>query len=103
MTIPSKLQPCLMAGVPLLEILDSDGAKVITKANAGLVCAAGDASRLAAAVLQMAAMQTEQRHQLGTNGCAFAQKEFSRGLLMDRLEELLHKAVHIYKKLKVMA
>ena len=103
MTIPSKLQPCFMAGVPLLEILDSDGAKVITKANAGSVCAAGDASRFAAAGLQMAAMQAEQRHQLRVNGRAFAQKKFGPMLLMDRLEELLHQAVNIYKKPKVMA
>jgi hypothetical protein len=51
----------------------------------------------------MAAMQTAQRHQLGANGRAFAQHEFGRGLLMDRLEELLHEAVDIYKQPKVMA
>ena len=103
LTIPGKVQSYLMAGVPILGMLDGEGAKVITEANAGLVCAAGDASRLAAAVLQMAAMQTAQRHQLGANGRAFAQQEFGRGLLMDRLEELLHEAVDIYKQPKVMA
>jgi glycosyltransferase involved in cell wall biosynthesis len=103
LTIPGKVQSYLMAGVPILGMLDGEGAKVITEANAGLVCAAGDASRLAAAVLQMAAMQTAQRHQLGANGRAFAQHEFGRGLLMDRLEELLHEAVDIYKQPKVMA
>ena len=103
MTIPGKVQSYLMAGVPLLGMLDGEGAKVITEANAGLVCAAGDAGGLAAAVLQMAAMPTEQRHQLGANGRAFAQKEFDRGLLMDRLEVLLHEAADIYRKAKVMA
>lgn len=103
MTIPGKVQSYLMAGVPLLGMLDGEGAKVITEANAGLVCAAGDAGGLAAAVLQMAAMHTEQRQRLGANGRAFAQKEFGRGLLMDRLEELLHEAADIYKKAKVMA
>jgi glycosyltransferase involved in cell wall biosynthesis len=98
LTIPGKVQSYLMAGVPILGMLDGEGAKVITEANAGLVCVAGDASRLAAAVLQMAAMQTAQRHQLGANGRAFAQKEFGRGLLMDRLEELLHEAADIKKK-----
>ena len=101
MTIPGKVQSYLMAGVPLVGMLDGEGAKVITEANSGLVCAAGDAGGLAAAVLQMAAMQTEQRLQLGANGRAFAQKEFGRGLLMDRLEELFHEAADIYKKAKV--
>ena len=103
MTIPGKVQSYLMAGVPLLGMLDGEGAKVITEANAGLVCAAGDAGGLAAAVLQLAAMQTEQRHQLGANGRAFAQKEFGRGLLMDRLEVLLHEAADLYRKAKVAA
>ncbi|OGB76980.1 MAG: glycosyltransferase WbuB, partial [Burkholderiales bacterium RIFOXYC12_FULL_60_6] len=74
MTIPGKVQSYLMAGVPLVGMLDGEGAKVITEANAGLVCAAGDASGLAAVVLQMAAMRADQRHQLGANGRAFAQK-----------------------------
>lgn len=103
MTIPGKVQSYLMAGVPLLGMLDGEGAKVITEANAGLVCAAGDADGLAAAVQKMAAMRAEQRHQLGVNGRSFAEKEFGRALLMDRLEELLNEAADIYKKAKVLA
>ena len=101
MTIPGKVQSYLMAGVPLVGMLDGEGAKVITEANAGLVCAAGDASGLAAVVLQMAAMRADQRHQLGANGRAFAQKEFGRSLLMDRLDVLLHEAVDLCKQAKV--
>ena len=49
----------------------------------------------------MAAMPVDQRNQLGINGRAFAQKEFGRGLLMDRLELLLREAVDLYEKAKV--
>lgn len=101
MTIPGKVQSYLMAGVPLVGMLDGEGAKVITEANAGLVCAAGDSDGLAAAVLEIAAMRADQRHQLGANGRAFAQKEFGRGLLMDRLEVLLYEAVDMYTQAKV--
>ena len=103
MTIPGKVQSYLMAGVPLVGMLDGEGAKVITEANAGLVCAAGDAGGLASAVLEMAAMRVDQRHQLGLNGRAFAQKEFGRSLLMDRLEVLLREAADLYKEAKVKA
>jgi colanic acid biosynthesis glycosyl transferase WcaI len=103
MTIPGKVQSYLMAGVPLVGMLDGEGANVITEASAGLVCAAGDAGGLAAAVLQMAAMRADQRHQLGANGRAYAQKEFGRELLMDRLEVLLHEAADLYRQAKVMA
>lgn len=98
MTIPGKVQSYLMAGIPLVGMLDGEGAKVITEMNAGLVCAAGDASGLSSAVLKMAAMSAEERHQLGLNGRAYAQKEFSRDLLMDRLESLLIEAVKRYKQ-----
>ncbi len=103
MTIPGKVQSYLMAGVPLVGMLDGEGAKVITEANAGLVCAAGDAGGLAAVVLEMAAMSADQRHQLGVNGRAFAQREFGRDLLMDRLEALLSEAVALYKEARVKA
>lgn len=103
MTIPGKVQSYLMAGVPLIGMLDGEGAKVITEANAGLVCAAGDAGGLANAVLEMVAMSVDQRHQLGVNGRAFAQKEFGRSLLMDRLEVLLREAADLYQGLKSAA
>jgi glycosyltransferase involved in cell wall biosynthesis len=101
MTIPGKVQSYLMAGVPLIGMLDGEGAQVITDANAGLVCAAGDAGGLVSAVLEMAAMSVDRRHQLGVNGRAFAQKEFGRDLLMDRLEALLSEAVSLYKTERV--
>ena len=103
MTIPGKVQSYLMAGVPLVGMLDGEGAKVITEANAGLVSQAGDADGLATAVLAMAAMSVDQRNQLGLNGRAFAQKEFGRSLLMDRLEVLLREAADLYKEAKVKA
>jgi colanic acid biosynthesis glycosyl transferase WcaI len=103
MTIPGKVQSYLMAGLPLLGMLDGEGAKVIAEANAGLVCAAGDAEGLAAAVLEMAAMSAEKRRQLGLNGSTFAQREFGRSFLMSRLEALLREAVELYEKAKVNA
>lgn len=98
LTIPGKVQSYLMAGVPLLGMLDGEGAKVITEANAGLVSGAGDADGFATAVLKMAEMSAIQLKQLGLNGRAFAQKEFDRTALMSRLETLLSEAVVTYKK-----
>jgi glycosyltransferase involved in cell wall biosynthesis len=73
---------------------------VISDANAGLSCDAGDAIGLAEAVLALAAMTPEQRKQLGQNGQKYAQQEFGRSQLMDRLEAILEEAVNI-KKIKV--
>jgi colanic acid biosynthesis glycosyl transferase WcaI len=103
MTIPGKVQSYLLAGLPLIGMLDGEGARVIAEANAGLVCAAGDAEGLAAAVIEMAAMSSETRRQLGLSGCRFAQREFGRSLLIDKLEALLREAINIHKKVKVNA
>lgn len=97
MTIPGKVQSYLMSGVPLLGMLDGEGAQVIADASAGLVCAAGDGAGLAAAVRELVAMSAEQRQQLGANGRAFAQREFGRVLLMDRLEGLLREAIELHR------
>jgi glycosyltransferase involved in cell wall biosynthesis len=86
LTIPGKVQSYLMSGLPLLAMLDGEGASVIRDAKAGLVCPAGDSTGLARAVLQFVAMSKETRLELGNNGRAFAKKEFSRELLMNRLE-----------------
>lgn len=94
MTIPGKVQSYLMAGIPLVGMLDGEGAAVIRDANAGLTCNAGDAVGLAKAVLALAAMSPEERRQLGLNGRQYAEKEFGRTQLMDRLEALLNEAVN---------
>lgn len=93
MTIPGKVQSYLMAGIPLLGMLDGEGAAVIREANAGLTCDAGDDSGLAQAVLTLMAMPTEERKQMGLNGRKYAQQEFGRAQLMDRLEALMAEAV----------
>ncbi|BAO82770.1 glycosyltransferase [Serpentinimonas maccroryi] len=97
MTIPGKVQSYLMAGIPLLGMLDGEGAAVIRDAQAGLTCEAGDGAGLAQAVLALAAMPTAERKQRGVNGRNYAQQEFGRAQLMDRLEALLAEAVTIRK------
>jgi colanic acid biosynthesis glycosyl transferase WcaI len=97
MTIPGKVQSYLMAGIPLLGMLDGEGAAVIRDAHAGLTCEAGDGAGLAQAVLALANMAPLKRRRLGLNGQKFAQQEFGRTQLMDRLEGLLAEAVTMSK------
>lgn len=97
MTIPGKVQSYLMAGIPLLGMLDGEGADVIRDAKAGLTRGAGDSLGLAQAVQALAAMPAAERKQMGLNGRNYAQQEFGRAQLMDRLEALLAEAVTISK------
>jgi colanic acid biosynthesis glycosyl transferase WcaI len=95
MTIPGKLQNYLMAGLPLLGMLDGEGAAIIRDANAGLTCEAGDSSGLAHAVLKLAAMNPNERSQLGKNARDYGAKEFNKNELMNRLEVFLREAINI--------
>ena len=97
LTIPGKVQSYLMAGIPLLGMLDGEGATVIRDAKAGMTCRAGDGASLAKAVLTLAAMPTAERNQLGLNGREYAKQEFNRTQLIDRLDVLLAEAMTIRK------
>lgn len=85
MTIPGKVQSYLLAGKPILGMLDGEGANAIETAGAGLVCPAGDAAGLAKVVEQMASMSPTDRLAMGARGRAFAEREFDRDQLMERL------------------
>jgi glycosyltransferase involved in cell wall biosynthesis len=97
MTIPGKVQSYLMAGIPVIGMLDGEGAAVIQEANAGLTCEPGDGAGLAQAVLALLEMAPEDRSRLGLNGQQFAQQAFGRSQLMERMEALLEEAVAIKK------
>jgi glycosyltransferase involved in cell wall biosynthesis len=97
MTIPGKVQSYLLAGIPILALLDGEGARVINEANAGNVSPSGDSDGLAESVLMMLKLSLQDRQQLGLNGRAYAKQEFSRALAMDRLEALFQEALDLDK------
>ena len=97
MTIPGKVQSYLLAGIPVLAMLDGEGARVVNEANAGNVSPAGDSDGLVESVLMMLKLSPQGRKQLGVNGRAYAQQEFSRELAMDRLEALFQEALDLDK------
>ena len=43
MTIPGKLQAYLMAGKPILAMLNGEGARIVTESGCGIACSSGDA------------------------------------------------------------
>ena len=93
MTIPGKVQSYLQAGVPIVAMLDGEGARVIEESGAGLTCAAGDADGLARAVLALAALSVEERTAMGRRGANYAKREFDREELIWRLETALAETV----------
>ena len=88
-TIPGKMQTYLATGIPLLAMLNGEGAQVVAESGAGLASPAGNADQLAQSVLELSRMSTEQLAEMGTRGLVTYKREFERGKLMDWLENEL--------------
>jgi colanic acid biosynthesis glycosyl transferase WcaI len=89
MTIPGKLQSYLAAGVPIVAMLNGEGADVVRRAGAGVTCAAGDGTGLADAVLHLASLTDAQRAEMGRNALAVSTSEFDRERQIARIERWL--------------
>lgn len=89
LTIPGKLQSYLAAGIPILAMLNGEGAEIVESSNAGLTCAAGDHAGLAAAALQLSKMTCKQREDMGKNGLRVSASKFDRDTLVNQLERWL--------------
>lgn len=98
MTIPGKVQSYLLAGRPIIGMLDGEGADVIERAQAGMVCPAGDGAALAATVERLAALPAETRDRMGASGQAYARAEFDRSTLVNRLQSLLEEARGLHRQ-----
>ncbi|KYP11457.1 MAG: glycosyltransferase WbuB [Limnobacter sp. CACIAM 66H1] len=68
LTIPSKVQAYLAAGKPVLASLNGEGAQVVLEAKAGLASPAGDSAALAANILKIKQMPSDERDTLGRQG-----------------------------------
>lgn len=100
MTIPGKLQSYLAAGIPVIAMLNGEGADLVAEAGAGLACAAGDSADLAQAVLQLSGMHAAQRLAMGQRGKALYAREFERQALLGRLEDWLQDMIATGKQTK---
>jgi colanic acid biosynthesis glycosyl transferase WcaI len=85
MTIPGKLQSYLAAGIPILAMLNGEGAEIIRRSGAGISSPAGDGFKLATAVKHIVNMSVEERLKMGRAGLALSENEFNRGALISKL------------------
>jgi glycosyltransferase involved in cell wall biosynthesis len=92
MTIPGKVQAYLAAGIPLLGMIDGEGAQVIDESGAGFACPAGDGAALARIIERLAGMSLSDREAMGRRGREYGRREFDREMLIDRLVNWLEDA-----------
>lgn len=86
LTIPGKLQSYLGAGIPIVAMIDGEGARIVEEARAGLAGPAGAGLVLADNVRRLVDMSEEDRWRMGYRGRVYAEREFSRERLVASLE-----------------
>lgn len=89
MTIPGKLQSYLSAGIPVLAMLNGEGAELINNSGSGFTCAAGDDQGLSEIVLKLSEMTEQARKAMGARGREVIAREFNRTHLINTLENWL--------------
>lgn len=93
LTIPGKIQSYLAVGLPILALLDGEGARVLQESGASLVAPSGAGTTLAENVLLLANMQENDRKVFGKHGAAYCNIEFNRQILLDALESWIQELV----------
>lgn len=76
-TVPSKTQAYLAAGRPILMAVAGDGAELIRASGGGLAVPPEDSAALAAAVLELAALDPAERARMGARSRAFYERELA--------------------------
>lgn len=93
MTVPGKVQTYMMAGKPILAMLDGEGARIIDESNAGYTCLPGNYELLAGNILKMSKLSKEDLLNFGENSKTYGQREFGRNKLVSQLEEWFEELV----------
>lgn len=89
MIIPGKIQAYLRTGLPIIGMLNGEGADVIQRAKAGITCNAGDVRGLVEAIRRLKSCSAIERLEMGASGLAFSELEFDRKMVLARLDSIL--------------
>ncbi len=92
-TVPAKVQSALAVGRPILGALEGEGARIVRESGAGIVVEQESAEALAAGVRALAAMDPDQRDEMGRRGRAYALTHFDRDTLVSQLDGWLRALV----------
>jgi glycosyltransferase involved in cell wall biosynthesis len=88
MTIPAKLQSYMACGIPIIASAEGESQKIITEAKAGLVSPAGDAHKLAEAIIELSSKSDIELKELGLGARHYYDENFNKIKLLNRMDEL---------------
>lgn len=76
-TIPSKTQAYLAAGIPIVMAVRGDAANLVEQSRGGIVCPPEDPNEMAKAIIKLYEMTFEERKNIGHKGKEFYQRRLS--------------------------
>jgi colanic acid biosynthesis glycosyl transferase WcaI len=92
MTIPGKVQSYLASGVPVLAMINGEGARVIQESGGGLVAPAGNGLALALRVRELMTLSPKEREKMANAGMIYGKRHFDRDTLVCNLEDWMREA-----------
>lgn len=84
-TIPSKIQAYLAMGKPIIACLNGEGARIVSKAGAGISCPAEDPAALARTIIALQQMTAPERAAMGEQARLYFDRHFDSAMLTDVL------------------
>ena len=90
LTLPAKVQSYMAAGKPILACADGEIANVISESGCGYCARANDEEDFVNSIKLFVESKTD-RTSLGKRAIEYYYNNFSRKIVMDRLEEILYK------------
>ncbi len=91
LTVPAKLQAYLCTQMPILGMLNGEGASIINEANCGFSVNAGDSEALAKQIIKLSEMDKKERDLFGQNGFKYFEENFTMIKCINNLESILTK------------
>jgi glycosyltransferase involved in cell wall biosynthesis len=88
LTVPAKLQAYLASGKIILGAINGEAKSIINKNNVGLVSESGDFNSLSSNAIFLKNLSIKERVSMEKNSRNLYYKQFSKKVLLDRLEKL---------------
>lgn len=97
LTLPSKIQGYMAAGKPIIGMIDGSAREVIEDSKCGICVSAGDTDGLANA-MKLFIEKREKFASCGENGRQYFKENFTKTILISKLEKTFDKLVEIRRK-----
>ncbi|MEZ4704603.1 MAG: glycosyltransferase family 4 protein [Bdellovibrionota bacterium] len=89
MMIPGKVQAYLASGMPIIAMLEGEGAEIISHHKCGVVCKPGNSKDLARACIEISSLSDEKRLEMGKRSRETYHQKFTKKGVVDTLLNLM--------------